>query len=239
MSKPLAAYNSSGEESHAKSLQAHNRKATNDASFGKDVKSNPNNPGAVPGGTPTGEFSGDMMDFTFDNMGSFLEALNKMAESMDGLETSLMDAPLTEEPAPTIGVGGDNTQELLETLNQIYTPILIMQSFEPDVAGQIQEAFSEANLLTERNIIKFDESARMAQLQSVCALVLARQRQMPQYKAFESASSMARKLKLEIQKSLFAEAKALATQYLVKVSTTTTSAAARDSAQRLMPETQH
>ena len=133
----------------------------------------------------------------------------------------------------------DNNKDLLEELNQIFTPILVMQSLEGNMADKINEAFSEASVLMEKNIIKFDDETRMAQLISICALLIARKKNSEKYQAYQKAATIKNKMKIEIQKDEYDEAKALAQKYLVNVSTTNNSSVARDAANNLLPETQH
>ncbi len=140
-----------------------------------------------------------------------------------------------EEPTEELTSAGDD--ELLDALNQIFTPILVMQGFEGDVIEKIHESCSEANVLMERNIISFDNNSRMAQLLSVCALLIARQKNSPKYQMYKKAMEIAKSTKLEIQKTEYAAAQALAQKFLVKVSTTNGSTVARKSAQDLLPMT--
>jgi hypothetical protein len=172
----------------------------------------------------------------------------QMLENLDGVASSLdyasgdQSQDLLDEPgggAPTtMGLGGNNDDELLNDLNQIFTPILIMQSFEEDKLDQIHEACSAENVLLERNVIKFDDATRMAQLISVCALLIARQKNTQQYQMYKKAAEIRNNMKLEIQKQEYSAAQALAQKFLVKVSTTGMGVA-RKAAQDLLPETQH
>jgi len=91
----------------------------------------------------------------------------------------------------------------------------------------------------ERNIISFDNKTRMAQLISVCALLIARQKDTEKYQMYKKAAVIKNKMKLEIQKDHYDEAQALAQKFLVKVATTNNSSVARDAANDLLPETQH
>ena len=163
------------------------------------------------------------------NIASFLE------DTQDNPDT--MDTQIGDE-SNAAGTGGDDA--LLNDLNQIFTPILIMQGFEGDVGSKIQEAFSESSsLLLEKNIIQFDNATRMAQLISVCALLIARQKNSQKYQMYEQATKVARSMKLAIQKEEYSAAQALAQKFLVKVSTTNNSSVARQAANELLPETQH
>lgn len=108
---------------------------------------------------------------------------------------------------------------VMQSLEQIYTPILIAQSFQTDeTKDQIQEHVSNLGLLTESNMVKFDNETKLAQLQAVCALLLAREEKSEKFKAFVKAYTLAKKLKLELVKEKESEAKELAKQYLQKMS---------------------
>jgi hypothetical protein len=91
----------------------------------------------------------------------------------------------------------------------------------------------------EKNIIKFDDETRMAQLIAVCALLIARKKNSEKYQTYQKAATIKNKMKLEIQKDEYDAAKTLAQKYLVNVSTTNNSSVARDAANKLLPETQH
>ncbi len=183
------------------------------------------------------------------NITQLLEAMDEVSNSLSIQYTSgdsLLDAPIDDEPgrslAPTDELSNNNPMEtadveLLDALNQIFTPILVMQGFEGDVIEKIHESCSEANVLMERNIISFDNNSRMAQLLSVCALLIARQKNSPKYQMYKKAMEIAKSTKLEIQKTEYAAAQALAQKFLVKVSTTNGSTVARKSAQDLLPMT--
>ena len=91
----------------------------------------------------------------------------------------------------------------------------------------------------ERNIISFDNKTRMAQLISVCALLIARQKNSEKYQMYKKAAVIKNKMKLDIQKEEYEAAQSLAQKFLVKVATTNNSSVARDAANALLPETQH
>jgi hypothetical protein len=216
--------------SHYQSLLKHN--AQDIGGDGEDVKENPHNK-PTNGQNPTGPMKGNLMTWT-----KMLEAMDDISDSIDEHNASVdeLSAPPIDSDEPTSGSSED---EILNELDRVFTPILIMQGFEGDISDQIKEAYSEASVLTERTVISFDETARMAQLISVCALLLARNKQSEKYKMYAKAAAMKNKMKLEIQKDEYAEAKALAQKYLVKVSTTNNSSVARNAANDLLPQTQH
>ena len=198
---------------------------------GHDVKSNPNLPPHGKEGTPQGPM-GEVSSFTqlLESLAAVTAGLDVYA-SADNLD---MDTPLVDAPS---NQGTDD--ELLEALNQIFTPILITQSIEGNISEQVMEACSEDNVLMERNIIRFDDASRMSQLTSVCALLIARQKGSQEYKMFKEAATIRNKMKLQIQKAEFEAAQTLAQKYLVKVSTSNNSSVARQAAQNLLPVTQH
>lgn len=165
------------------------------------------------------------------------ETWNKILEAMDDIEaatdtaTDISDTPIEDTPV--------NDKDILEELNKLFTPILVMQGYEAEIADKVNSEISEATVLTEKNMVKFDEPTRMSQLIAVCALLIHKQKNTPEWQTYKKAAAIKNKVKLDIQKQSYDEAKALAQKYLVMVSTTNNSSAARNAAQDLMPETQH
>lgn len=199
---------------------------------GKDFKDNPHsNPAS--NGSYTGPMKGRLMNWT-----KLLEAMDEVAASATELSDSgsIMDTEIPSDPSDG---GGDMEKEILDELNQIFTPVLVMQGFEGDIADKVQEECAEASVLTERNIIKFDDETRMAQLISVCAKLLQKHKNTPAYQTYAKAALLKRQMELQMQNEEYNAAKALAQKYLVKVSMTNNSAVARDAAISLLPETQH
>lgn len=185
------------------------------------------------GNKPTGFMSGDLMNWT-----QILEAMDEIANAVDNLsEDDVSSAPIEEEPAEDPDAVGND--DLVNELDKSFTPVLIMQGFEKNISDQVNEAYSEASVLNEKTMIAFDDADRMAQLISICALMISRKKNSEKYQAYAQAAKMKNQMKLEIQKEEYAEAKALAQKYLVKVSTTNNSAVARDAASALLPQTQH
>jgi hypothetical protein len=173
-----------------------------------------------------------------------LESMEQAASDISEMHDNpdVMDSQMEDEPEQTdMGNAAPSGTEddLLNSLNQIFTPILVMQGFEGDITSKIQEAFSESCVLLENNIIQFDNSTKMAQLVSVCALLIARQKNTTQYQIYKKAAETRKAMKLDIQKSEYVAAQALAQKFLVKVSTTNNSVVARQAANELLPETQH
>jgi len=215
--------------SHFKKLQAQYKKTID--SDGEDVKPIAHNK-PTSGTNPTGPMKGNLMTWT-----QMLESMDEVDINIDNMseEPDLADQPI-EELSP---VGAVNEDELLNELNKIFTPILVMQGFENDISDRINESLSEASLLTERNVISFDNKTRMAQLISICALLIARQKNSEKYQMYKEAAVIKNKMKLDIQKEEYDAAQSLAQKFLVKVSTTNNSSVARDVANSLLPETQH
>ena len=201
-------------------------------SSGKNVSQIAHN-SPTSGTNPTGPMKGNLMNWT-----QMLESMDNISDSIDNIDNDISKSNI-ELDNQGIQSGNINEDELLNELNQIFTPILVMQGFEGDIADKINEAFSEASVLMERNIISFDNKSRMSQLISVCALLIARQKNSEKYQLYHKAAIVKNKMKLDIQKEEYDAAKTLAQKFLVKVSTTNTSSIARDAANELLPETQH
>ena len=213
--------------SHFSKLLAQYKKTVD--SDGEDVKDNPHN-APTSGTNPTGPMKGNLMTWT-----TMLENMNDISNNIDDLTD---DSNVEDSPIETSSNIGDE-DELLNELNQIFTPILVMQGIEGDISDKINEAFSEASLLTEKNIISFDDQTRMAQLISVCALLIARQKNSEKFQMYKKAATIKKQMKLAIQKEEYDAAQALAQKFLVKVATTNNSSVARNAANELLPETQH
>lgn len=224
--------------SHYDSLISNNKKSAS-VSAGEDVNDIPHDKPSS-GNSPTGPMNGNLMTWTkmLESMDVLLESISEIHrfESTDIMDDNINEQPLDDAAEPA---GSVDEQELLNKLNEIFTPILVMQGFEGDISDKIQEAFEEASLLMERNIISFDSSTRMAQLISVCALLIAQQKNTAKFQMYKKAAAIRNQMKIDIQKDEYDEAKALAQKFLVKVSTTNNSSFARDAANDLLPETQH
>lgn len=198
---------------------------------GEQVKDLPKHAPTKGSGSYTSPFCTDMM-----NWSEMADVLSKIKSNIESLMEDVMEAPMD------IGAeanDGDIENKVIEQLNTLFTPVLVMQSFETQINDQIKESFEQANVLTERNIIKFDDQTRMSQLISTAAILLNKERQTPEYKAYEQATMIKNKSKIEMTKKDYDEAKSIVQKYLVKVSTTNNSADARNAATDLLPETQH
>ena len=174
----------------------------------------------------------DDMDFDLDEdpeTSSDEDSFDSSDDSDEGSTDDIMDQEIPEEKEV-------NQEQLVDELNKIFTPVLIMQNYETDKTDQIKEALSEASLLTEKNIIQFDNETKMAQLIATCALLIARAKNTSDYQKFIQASRDKKQAKLDIQTTEYNDAKALAQKYLVNVSTKNGSAVARKLATELLPE---
>jgi len=158
-------------------------------------------------------------------------------ESLDAAtaDISKLDSDVGDTSTEDTVTDPSSNEDLIGELDKMFTSVLIAQDVENSISDQYQEAVQEAQLLTERNVIKFDKDTRMAQLISVCALLLQKKNNTPEYQAYEKACATRNKMKLLMQKKEYPAAKALAQQYLIKVSTTNNSSAARKAASNLLP----
>lgn len=193
------------------------------AADGEDVLDIPHR--KVVSGTSEGLMK-SVKDFTV------LEAMEAILEHLGSEDC--MDCSVDDEPSDVV-----NDDSLLEELNKLFTPILINQQFEKDISDQTNAEISNADALNERSIIVFDDEARMSQLISTCALLLAKKKNTEKWKIFQNAAAIKKQSKIDIQKEEYNDAKALAQKYLVKIATTSNSSVARDAANNLLPQTQH
>lgn len=184
-------------------------------------------------GSYTSPFDTDMMSWS--EMARILEDVNT---SIEATSSDPLAAPIESEPS-TVPVDTNIEDKVISQLNDIFTPVLVMQSFETQINDQIKESFEKANVLTERNTIRFDDETRMSQLIATCSLLIDKERQTPEYKAYEQATMVKDKTKVEICKKNYDLAKSIVQKYLVKVSTTNNSSEARNAATDLLPQTQH
>ena len=159
----------------------------------------------------------------------FVLAFNTLLESFDPQSD---EGDIDDIVIGTKGFG-DNDEDLLDELNKVYTPILVTQEIEGDLSGPVTEACSADNVLLERNIIKFDNATKLAQLVGVCGLLIARRKDSAEYKVFKKASELKNHMKLQIQKKEHAAATTLAKKYLNRVMSNSTSSVARKAAENL------
>lgn len=150
------------------------------------------------------------------------------------IEVGVTDTPDNMSMAPS----SVNNDELIDKLNKIFTPILIMQDAEDDMSSEIKESLNTIGVLTERSTIHFDNKSRMDQLVSICAILLQQAKNTPEYQMYVKGHKLRKKAKLRMQELESQNAKDLAQKYLVNVSTSNPSEAARKAATNLLPETQ-
>lgn len=188
-----------------------------------------------------GSGNNDMMHSNIMNFTTLLEAadmlLTLLSEEAYAEDPDMMDTPMDDDNVQ--GTSEVDEKSLLDELNRTYTPILVSQGFEQKIADETNAEISEATVLTEKNMISFDNTARMSQLIATCALLIAKQKNSEKWQMFKKAAALKRQSKLDIQKEEYDSAKALAQKYLVMVSTTNNSSVARNAANELLPETQH
>lgn len=198
-------------------------------STGSDFKDIPqNNPHKCGAGCNKGVMHSNLMTWT-----TLLEAMD---EVMDNMDTPTENSDPMNQPIQGTGV---DEKLILDQLNKIFTPVLVMQGFEKDIADKTNATLAEASVLTERNIISFDDETRMSQLINVCAKLIAQQKNTEQWQMFKKAAAIKKQASINIQKEEYDTAKTLAQKYLVMVSTTNNSSVARDAANDLLPQTQH
>ena len=175
-------------------------------------------------------------------MHSGLMTWTTMLEKMDEIQAS-MDKGSEDDTDVTDQIVDSNAEiddkEILDELNKLFTPVLVSQNFENEISQKVNNEISEAGVLTERNIISFDDETRMAQLINVCAKLIAKKKNTNSWQMFQKAAAIKKQASINIQKEEYDGAKALAQKYLVMVSTTNNSSVARDAANDLLPQTQH
>lgn len=197
---------------------------------GEDVKEIAHGNPTVKASTPNGVMHSGLMTWT-----TMLEEMDEIQASMD--KDPVDDTEIAEQPIGTNNNADD--KDLLDELNKLFTPVLVSQGFENDIAQKMNNEISEAGILTERNIISFDDETRMSQLINVCAKLIAKKKNTNSWQMFQKATAIKKQASINIQKEEYDAAKALAAKYLVMVSTTNNSSVARDAANNLLPQTQH
>ncbi len=193
---------------------------------GEDVKGNPHNAPAS-GTKGASMMNGGLMTFT-----KIMEAFSNIRSFIESDDPEVMETPID-------GTAMYDEKELLEELNKIFTPVLVMQNFEKDIADKSQAEMESANVLTERSIIKFDDESRMAQLINVCAKLIAKAKNTKNWQMFKQAAAVKKEAGLAIQKEEYNDAVTLAQKYLIDVSSSNPSSVARDAALELWPQTRH
>lgn len=97
-------------------------------------------------------------------------------------------------------------EELFAQLNKIFLPVVRMQDAE--------EPVQESTVVMEKNVFRLDDASKVAQLLSLCAMLIARAKDTEAYKTYIRASEERRNAKIDIQNAEASEARALAAKYL-------------------------
>ena len=86
-------------------------------------------------------------------------------DDMPPEDTTSEESPAGNEADYGMNTGDVANATVMQSLEQIYTPILIAQSFQTgETKDQIQEHVSNLGLLTESNMVKFDHETKLDQL---------------------------------------------------------------------------
>ena len=97
-------------------------------------------------------------------------------------------------------------EELFAQLNKLFLPVVRMQDAEQPV--------QESTVVMEKNVFRLDDASKVAQLLSLCAMLIARAKDTEAYKTYIRASEERRNAKNDIQNAEASEARALAAKYL-------------------------
>lgn len=118
------------------------------------------------------------------------------------------DVPLEEpvEDDATETEPNVSEEELFAQLNKLFLPVVRMQDAEQPV--------QESTVVMEKNVFRLDDASKVAQLLSLCAMLIARAKDTEAYKTYIRASEERRNAKIDIQNAEASEARALATKYL-------------------------
>ena len=197
---------------------------------GEDVKEISHDSPGGKSSTPNGVMHSGLMTWT-----TMLEEMDEIQASAD--KGSDDDTAIDDQPIDANSEIDD--KEILDELNKLFTPVLVSQNFENEISQKVNNEISEAGVLTERNIISFDDETRMAQLINVCAKLIAKKKNTNSWQMFQKAAAIKKQASINIQKEEYDLAKTLAQKYLIMVSTTNNSSVARDAANDLLPQTQH
>ena len=118
------------------------------------------------------------------------------------------DVPLEEpvEDDATETEPNVSEEELFAQLNKLFLPVVRMQDAEQPV--------QESTVVMEKNVFRLDDASKVAQLLSLCAMLIARAKDTEAYKTYIRASEERRNAKIDIQNAEASEARALAAKYL-------------------------
>ena len=175
------------------------------------------------------------------NWTKILEAFTDIQSDIDeSIKPDLMEDSIDDKcedgECDTPRASVETEDKIISELNRVFTPMLITQSLEEDISKQIVEACNDANVLTERNIIQFDTQTKMAQLVAICALLVAKEKNTPEYQLYEKAAKIRNQMKLTIQQQESSEAFRLAKKYLSTIANESNSSVARDAAKDILAD---
>ena len=97
-------------------------------------------------------------------------------------------------------------EELFNLLNRFFLPVMRMQDAEQPV--------QESTAVMEKNVFRLDDPTKVAQLISLCSMLLAKAKNTKAYNTYIRASEERRNAKIDIQNAEASEARDLATKYL-------------------------
>ena len=103
------------------------------------------------------------------------------------------DVPLEEpvEDDATETEPNVSEEELFNQLNKLFLPVVRMQDAE--------EPVQESTVVMEKNVFRLDDASKVAQLLSLCAMLIARAKDTESYKTYIRASEERRNAKIDIQ----------------------------------------
>lgn len=147
----------------------------------------------------------DIEDMDID--GSNDEPVEDEDNDVDNIEVD-EDVP-SEEPVEDDATETEpnvSEEELFAQLNKLFLPVVRMQDAE--------EPVQESTVVMEKNVFRLDDASKVAQLLSLCAMLIARAKDTEAYKTYIRASEERRNAKIDIQNAEASEARALAAKYL-------------------------
>ena len=147
----------------------------------------------------------DIEDMDID--GSNDEPVEDEDNDVDNIEVD-EDVP-SEEPVEDDATETEpnvSEEELFAQLNELFLPVVRMQDAE--------EPVHESTVVMEKNVFRLDDASKVAQLLSLCCMLIARAKDTEAYKTYIRASEERRNAKIDIQNAEASEARALAAKYL-------------------------
>ena len=134
-------------------------------------------------------------------------------DDVDSIEID-EDVPPSEEPVEDDATKTEpnvSEEELFNQLNKLFLPVVRMQDAEQPV--------QESTAVMEKNVFHLDDATKVAQLLSLCAMLIAKAKDTEAYRTYIRASEERRNAKIDIQNAEASEARDLATKYLNTLST--------------------